>query len=72
MECSSVEWQNRVGTALASLFCMSSAEASIPMLCPSSTCEETSVVVASSPELYTEQNLALLGGRFIGVTSLHC
>ena len=48
------------GTALASLFCMCSGEASLPLLCLSSTSEHAGVVATSSPELYTEQMLALL------------
>ena len=55
--------------ALASLFFMSSGEASTSKPCLSSTSEDTGVVVTSSPELYTEQKLALLDGKRIGVTS---
>ena len=44
---------------------MSSGEAGLPMLCLSSTFEDTGADVTSSPELYTEQKLALLDGRRI-------
>ena len=45
------------------------AETNFPMLCLSSTSEDTSVVVTSSPELHAEQKLALLDGERISVTS---
>ena len=49
---------------------MYSGEASIPMLCLSSTSEDTSVVVTSSPELYAEKKLAVLDGSRTGVRSV--
>ena len=55
--------------AHVSLFCVSSSEASIPILCLSSTSEDTGVVVTSSPKLDTEQKLALLDGWRTSVTS---
>ena len=57
-----------LGATLAALFCASSGDVNIPMLCLSSTSEETGVVVASSPELYTGQKLVLLDGESMGVT----
>ena len=45
---------------LASLCCMSSGEANVPMLSLSSTSENTGVVVASSPELTMSRNLSSL------------
>ena len=39
------------------------------MLYLSSTSEDTSVVVKSSPEFYTERKLPLLDGRRLGVAS---
>ena len=52
------------------MVCMNSGEANIPMLCVSSTSEDTSVVATSSPELYVDPKLALLDGKSIGVTSV--
>ena len=63
MAVSTVEREIVAQIAIASLFCMSSGEASLPMLCPSSTCEDTGADVASSPELRTKQKLVVLDAR---------
>ena len=62
-----VEW-----AALASPFC--SGDASIPMLCLSSTSEVTDADVASLLELYTEQKLVLFSTMVSGFKTVtgHC